>query len=532
MTKSLEKGFAALGLSLTDWQQTLQAASEGGDSKEGPTKKQASKNNCTGENDDSETPATQCVVGRSSERLPTLWVGLSGGLDSCVLLNLLHKFFSVYGRLLPFRLCAIHVNHQLQAKATGWAQWCQALCAEYGIPIVVEAVAVDPQVQAQRGLEFAARQARYAAFRGHVQSRDLIALAHHADDQLETILLRWLRGAGIDGLAGMSERSNLAGLQLWRPLLNVPRHFIEQLAQQWGLSWQEDPSNTASVFDRNYLRHEVIPRLKTRWPGVLKTVARTGEQAQQASEDVAALADRLLDLAHLGEDDRDDLPNRLPVSVLQGLPHNTQVTLIRRWLIRAGCGELTTRHVHEILNTVVNARVDAQPKFMAMGWQIRRNNHCLYVNQGVQSKAEGPVSVVAPLLWCPCATPHVPWANGMLSCAMPSAIDKVLRAFCCHIGIPPGSPRAVELTVVPRSAAKPGELPKRLKQRFQASGVPAWQRTDWPILYLDTVLLCVPGLWVHKMLDRVLDEGMDGMHCAAATLSEIRGIHLFQWLPD
>lgn len=488
----LANRFAALGLSLTQWQQTLQEVERYSDEQ----------------------------VGAPS----TLWVGFSGGVDSCLLLSLINDYFRRIKPAVPQRLVAIHVNHQLQAQSDDWARWCQAWCAARDIAIVVENVSVSSVIRAQSGLESAARDARYAAFRAHVRETDLLVLAHHADDQLETILMRWLRGAGVDGLAGMTERSALGAMQLWRPLLGVPRQAMQDMALTIKLDWQEDPSNASKEFDRNYLRHEVIPLLKARWPAVLKTVSRTGVQVQSARDDIAALADRLIDQAIDGHGVRDHLGQapdvwgnssidlaqknieafRLPISLLRGLSQRLQATVLRRWLMRSGCADLDAKHLETILRTVVYARADAQPEFIVRHWCIRRYQDNLYLTAVEQAIDGGHESVECePFCWRPHIDASVPWAGGVLECCAPTEIPSIFGALGCG---------DASIMVVSRASVGSGKLPKRLKQRFQEKGIPAWRRDEWPVLQVVGEVINVPSLWCSKELEGALKDypGLSG----------------------
>src|SRR5882762_4042233 len=154
-----------------------------------------------------------------------LAVGLSGGVDSVVLLHVLKQHPG-------FNLSAIHVHHGLSPNAGAWAQFCRALCARWGVPLAVRRVKVAKE---GRGLEAAAREARYRAFKN--SSCDAVALAHNRDDQAETVLMNLLRGAGVRGASGMPPRGRFDGKMLLRPLLEVPRAAILAYAREQGLEW-------------------------------------------------------------------------------------------------------------------------------------------------------------------------------------------------------------------------------------------------------------------------------------------------------
>ncbi|MEP3651251.1 MAG: tRNA lysidine(34) synthetase TilS, partial [Alloalcanivorax venustensis] len=192
-----------------------------------------------------------------------LWLAFSGGLDSTVLLHLL-----VHAGLGP-RLSVVHVDHGLHPDSGRWAAQCEGVVSALGLPFFHDSVSVTGRA----GLEANARAARYQALCRRAGDGTLIT-AHHRDDQAETLLLRLLRGAGATGLAAISEHSRRGATRLWRPLLGVSRETLRELAEQGGWSWIEDPSNRALHLDRNYLRAEILPRLRLRWPGAAAALAR------------------------------------------------------------------------------------------------------------------------------------------------------------------------------------------------------------------------------------------------------------------
>lgn len=204
------------------------------------------------------------------------WVALSGGCDSVVLLDLLHRWAE--DNPAP-PLHAIHIHHGLSDHADAWAQHCEHLCATRGIPLTVRHVHVD--AVRPDGLEASARAARYGEFASVLSDGDVLMQAHHADDQAETVLYRLLRGAGARGLAGIPVSRTLAAGRIFRPLLSATRSDLLSWAQQHGLDYVTDPSNTDQHLDRNYLRHSVMPLLEARWPGYRHTLNRAATLQRQ-----------------------------------------------------------------------------------------------------------------------------------------------------------------------------------------------------------------------------------------------------------
>ncbi len=210
-----------------------------------------------------------------------LIVGFSGGLDSTVLLHNLAQQPALHGRLL-----AMHINHGISVNAENWQYQCQHFCEELSIPFLVKKV----EFGRQANLEEEARKARYQAFSAELAPGDGLILAHHLDDQAETLLLQLFRGAGVDGLAAMVASKGFAKGKLLRPLLNYSRQNLEDYAKFHHLKWLDDESNQNTDFSRNFLRQQIFPLLRTRWPKIANNLTRTTQHCQQAQANLEDLA--------------------------------------------------------------------------------------------------------------------------------------------------------------------------------------------------------------------------------------------------
>ena len=251
-----------------------------------------------------------------------LCVAFSGGLDSVVLLHLIVQLRNTGQLAMPLR--ALHIHHGLHAEADSWLAHCQRLCTEWRVPLVAHRVSVA--LQSGDGLEAAARESRYAAFTAELQRGEVLVQAHHANDQAETLLLRLMRGSGVDGLAAMPVARELGQGSLLRPLLAVTRAELHEYAKAHSLAWVEDPSNADTRFDRNYLRNTLMPVLQQRWPSAVQSLARSAELTQEAAGLLAVLARQDL------EGVSTDQPNRLPLAVLRPLDAARQRNALRYWL--------------------------------------------------------------------------------------------------------------------------------------------------------------------------------------------------------
>jgi tRNA(Ile)-lysidine synthase len=261
-------------------------------------------------------------------------VALSGGADSCALLLACAKQW-------PGQVRAVHVHHGLQNAADLFASHCQQLCDQLHVPLVVQHV--NAQHAPGESPEDAARLARYAALSEAVQKhwggtvRD-VALAQHADDQVETMLLALSRGAGLPGLSAMPERIERQGLVLHRPWLAVPGAALREWLQSVGVSWVEDPSNTDTRFTRNKIRHQLLPALQEAFPAFRQTFARSARHAAQAQSLLKELAQQ--DLQHTGHPPR--------IKDLQTLSPARQANVLRHWLRQSGA-QVSTKQLDALL---------------------------------------------------------------------------------------------------------------------------------------------------------------------------------------
>lgn len=383
-------------------------------------------------------------IDRALAELPargTLWIALSGGRDSVCLLHLAAQA----RQRQTFTLRALHVHHGLQAAADEFAAHCRRLCAALEVPLTLERITVA----AASGIspEAAAREARYGAFARHVGRDDVLWLAHHRDDQAETLLLRLLRGAGVTGLGAMPAARSVGEGRLCRPLLEVGRDELCAYAAAHGLTWVDDPSNDELRFDRNYLRHRVMPLLGARWPAAAARLAASAGHARET----AGLLDELaaLDLERLGGD-----PARLPGAALLALSPSRQRLLIRYCLTRLGLGLPGERRLASLL-AQLDARADSEVRVEWPGGEGR--------------VWRGELHLLAP--WAPLP---LDWSRRWDGRAL-----LVTPAGALPWRLAPADGAEQEVTVAPRQGGERLHrhgMRRRLKTLLQDAAVPPWER--------------------------------------------------------
>ncbi len=398
-----------------------------------------------------------------------LALGLSGGLDSVVLLSILLELAPA----LKFSLRTVHVNHGISPNAARWAEFCTGLCARLRIPLQLETVDIVPY--RDLGLEGAARRSRYEAF-ARVDA-DFVVLAQHCDDQAETLLLRLLRGAGLRGLAAMSPLRSIPGTRarLLRPLLAVSRAEIETFARLRGLEWVEDESNADTIRRRNFLRHDVFPLLERQFPGARATIARAAAHLAEARE--------LLDEMARTDFERCAGTEGVDVADLQGLGEARAKNLLRYWCETKNIEPLSAARTGELLRQLRESRADARIGFAVPGWTFLRYREKLYLRRASETVGRNLCEVwdggnALPMLSLGGVLKFKPEEGRGLSLAR-------LRAGRVTVRLRQGGERLRLDTNRPR---------RTLKNLFQERGIPPWRRDCLPLIFCGDELVSVPGI--------------------------------------
>lgn len=393
-----------------------------------------------------------------------LFVGYSGGADSHALLHALAQLPAARTR----GLSAIHVDHGLHPDSGDWAQHCRAVATTLQLPLRIVRVAVA-RGDAQ-GLEAAARSARMTAFRQHLPAGGVLTLAHHADDQSETVLLKLLRGAGPEGLRGMREWRRFGGGHLWRPLLTLPRARLLDYAQGQSLQWIDDPSNADTRHARNFLRQAVMPLLRSRWPRLDLAIGHSARWQAAAAAQLDTDAQQALAQCQ-GLD-----PATLYWRRWRLLGTALQPLVLRLWL--RGLDLSTPEHVHieQLQRQLGESQDDRNPCVRWAGCELRRYRELIYALAPLP-----PLDAGWQQDWDGCHAAELPPGCGRLS-------------------LDPPPPRPLALTLRLRRGGERlrphGDAHTReLRDLLQQAGIPPWLRGRLPLVYAGDELVAVADLW-------------------------------------
>ncbi|MET2899381.1 tRNA lysidine(34) synthetase TilS [Vibrio rotiferianus] len=405
-------------------------------------------------------------------------LAFSGGVDSRLLLELLSRYQQVNSTgNNPIKCHAVYVHHGLSSNADDWADKCLMWAEQVGITCSVELVSLD--INSGDSIELLAREARYQVLSKHIQAGDLLLTGQHADDQVETFLLALKRGSGPKGLSSMAESMPFAGGMLVRPLLAIKREQIEAAAKEEGLDWVEDESNQDTRYDRNFLRHRIVPDLSERWPSIHQAVQRSASLCAQQE----ALLDELL-----GAVFERALQSDLSLSIDELAIHSdlARARLIRMWLAKLNANMPTQVQLNLIWNEVGLAQQDANPKLQLKQGEVRRFQNRLYwVTETAdvttwQSDIQTDTALVLP--------------ERLGELTLNTSSEQATIAL-------PFQPELLRVTFNPEGlSAHPTTRnhSRKLKKLFQEYNVPSWLRRQIPILMYQNQVVAVAGLFVDR----------------------------------
>lgn len=390
----------------------------------------------------------------------------SGGRDSMVLLHLLAA-----GRRRGLPLRVLHVDHRLQPGSGDWARACESAAAQYGLEC--RTLTIDAAPRPGQSPEAAARTARYAALARELRSDEVLLTAHHADDQLETVLLQLLRGGGARAACGMPPRATFAAGWHARPLLGFTRAELAAHAATAGLAWIEDPSNADPRFDRNYLRAHVLPALLERWPSAATTVGRVARLTAETVQLAGEVAERDLGSLQRGR--------ALALDAWRRLPLGRRRAALRAWLAVLELPLPTERQLLALEHDMAAAAPDRVPCSAWPGARVWRYRGSLYAEPGADPATAAPLEID----WDGQGT--LAWPPGGRLQLQPAVGEGFSLAR-----------RPAQLRVTTRVGGERFEWrsgrPRALHKWLQERGVLPWWRDAVPLLWADRELVAVADL--------------------------------------
>jgi tRNA(Ile)-lysidine synthase len=412
-------------------------------------------------------------------------VAFSGGADSSVLLSVLAQINKEFAT--P-KLVALHINHGLQQQAIEWEQVCSQICQSLNVELIIAKANIDASQIKLYGIEQAARDCRYQIFNKYLQANDCLIQGHHKNDQAETILLRLCRGTGLDGLAGIPRTRKLHDSYLIRPMLNISRNQIINYAKQNNICYINDPSNYDTKFSRNFIRHEILPKLESRWPKIIDRLSATATEITEVADVIMANVAQQLQYCKINYQLRGiSLYSGLSITKLNEFELEDQCRVIRLWLKENKVLLPSRDAINKIITEVINSNIDANPKIKIANYFIRR-----YLDNLLLVAIDHAI-VATDIQWDWQNKPSITINNIMLT----MEVSSVESNFNINL---PARPVVIKF----RHSIEPKlkfllagrKCSKKLKQLMQEYSIPPWLRDSMPLLFDGNEMIAAPGLWV------------------------------------
>jgi len=440
-----------------------------------------------------------------------IWVALSAGIDSTVLLHaLVDELFDERSALPAAEktmIKAIHVHHGLSTNADDWVTQAQSLCsqlsADYAGAVSVECIVERVHLNAgsSDGLEQAAREARYQIFEKYCQAGDVLLQGHHLDDQIETFFMRAIRGSGLTGLAGIPQQRSLSrsnACQILRPFLTIEKQQLIDYAKAHNLSWVEDESNLDSDIDRNWWRNELLPQLWQRYPDKKQSLSRTIDTIKHEKDLLQALLLKEIntspEFVQADPKIHSALANipRFDLTLINELDSEVALSYLRAWLAQFVDVLPSAAQMKSIYSDVIAARMDAEPSFTWGDKALYRYQGYLflwYSQSALKNQVrDGGVAVIEqghPLF----VLPNYKRVNALGELSYKNSQK------CSELK--PGD-YSMRLWQAGDTAKPVGRSTRKMKKWWQDYGVASWVRNYWPIIVCKATneVVAVPGLFV------------------------------------
>ncbi|HGO5824183.1 TPA: tRNA lysidine(34) synthetase TilS [Mannheimia haemolytica] len=401
---------------------------------------------------------TQCATHLPNQT--AFLVGLSGGVDSVVLLHLFART--------SFNVRTIYVHHGLSPNADDWAAFCEQYCKRLNIPFILQKVRVD----SSNGVENGAREARYQAIQQQLKPNEVFATAHHLDDQAETFLLALKRGSGIKGLSAMQAVTFLQNFTVFRPLLTFTKSDLMGYAVQHQLGWIEDESNADNRYDRNFLRNSILPLLNQRWQQFSQMVARS---AQHCAEQQALIEELLSDelKSRTGE------KQQLNINGFEQFSLAKQQQLVRLWLEQNGVKMPSQAQLQAVISELIFAKVDKNPQVKLGENIIRRYQQAIYVTEEIAEIPPFEIVLTAE------SKVELPYQLGTIIRQQQEIICKK-NGKNHRLQLPQELAQVtISLKIGQRGKVKCYGKTQReeMKKIWQSYGIPVWERNRTPLIF-------------------------------------------------
>jgi len=439
------------------------------------------------------TELTQTLLQKplSLSQQQSIWVGFSGGMDSTVLLFLLHRVIEKMNQSNPHRLVlkALHIHHGISKYADNWVDFCQSMCQK---------LQIDCQVRYTRDLypnlviqsEEEARNARYQIFQQSIAPDNVLCLAHHQTDQAETLLFRLFRGGGLHGISAIPKRRDFHQAVILRPLLGISRENLQLYAHQQNLKWIEDPSNHSILYARNYIRHELLPKIEKRWPKLQQKLSDSIGLFQQQ----AKLLDELAEIDYQAISTHEGF---VTLEKFRGLSVQRQHNFLAWWLRIHGLQVPSQKRIQSFADSLNQCSLDRQFEQKIENYKMLQWKNTVFLIAEDFFKQDA--AIFTDVFWQWLESDYLKEEN-------PFVLD--LNSHC-QIIVKRQLGKGINSQYLKQSKIQWGvpqnsfylaghQHSKKIKHIFQEHQIPSWLRANWPALIYQGELVALMGVGCHQ----------------------------------
>ncbi|ANZ22783.1 tRNA(Ile)-lysidine synthase [Buchnera aphidicola (Diuraphis noxia)] len=400
-------------------------------------------------------------------------IAYSGGLDSTVLL---YKLIAIKKIISDIKIRAIHINHNLTLSSKKWVKHCTEHCKKNSVPLSIKNLHQD-----KNNSEEKLRIKRYNIMYHNLSSEEILLTGHHMNDQCETFFLSLKRGSGPTGLSGMSFETIFGQKKIIRPFLNKTKKELQLWAKRKNLTWIEDFSNFETHYDRNYIRHKIIPIIEKKWPFFLKNCLRT---IKICREETILLNQFLLEKIQ----NFINFDNSLNIKYFKNIQKKTCTAYIRRWLALQTIKMPSYNTIQSIYNEIVCSRADANPKIILCKHEIRRYKQSIYFLK-IQKKINNTFLF---------------WHNITTKLVLPNNLGNLIQD---ERGISLPQPKTNELINI--RFQYEGKIliigrnkKRKIKKIWQENNIPPWLRNQIPLLFYNNTFISALGVFIINLKNR------------------------------
>ncbi|XBC40849.1 MAG: tRNA lysidine(34) synthetase TilS [Buchnera aphidicola (Nurudea yanoniella)] len=393
----------------------------------------------------------------------------SGGIDSTFLF---HKLLKIKKNKPTFNFRAIHINHQLNENSNIWSKHCKQTCKTYNIPIIIKKITLNTK---KTGLEEAARIQRYKAIYDEVLPEEIILTAHNLNDQCETFFLSLKRGSGISGLSGISYKSKLFNKNtIMRPLLNTTRFDIEYWMIKNNIPWIEDTSNYDTSYDRNFLRHTILPLLTKRWTNFTKKCAKSILILKKEKKFLDTTINKILKQNLISN-------SILNIKIFKIIPSELRHILLRTWIKNNNFVIPSHKAITNIYYEIILSKKDSKAKIKIKNYEIKRYKHNLYISNSI------PCIKQLILMW------YYPFENLKL----PNNLGYIIQN---QYGTMLPYPKKSELVnirfqISGKFVTKKNKKRTSIKKIWKENNIAPWHRNNIPLLFYNNTFISALGIF-------------------------------------